>query len=101
MAVQAAPDGSWHRHQQHRFGTYVDTTTEQPSRLTSNTVNTLVSALEALTLATNQTVLVANGTSSAISHTLTNTGNATTTYLHHRQRERHQRVHAAQSAGGA
>ena len=80
-AVQAAPTAVGTVISNTASGTYVDTTTEQPSRLTSNTVNTLVTALEALTLATNQTVLVANGTSFAISHTLTNTGNATTTYL--------------------
>jgi len=60
--------------------TYVDSTTGLPARLTSNPVNTTVTVLEALTLVVNQNVLVASGTPFALSHTLTNTGNALTTY---------------------
>ena len=61
-------------------GTYVDSATGLSVRLKSNTVNTTITVLEAFTLAANQNVLVASGTSFAISHTLTNTGNALTTY---------------------
>lgn len=62
-------------------GTYVDSSTGLSVRLKSNTVNTRVTVLEALTLTTNQNMLVASGTAFTISHTLTNTGNAATTYL--------------------
>ena len=62
-------------------GVYVDSTTGLFVHLKSNTVTTTVAALEALTLASNQNILIASGTSFTISHTLTNTGNALTTYL--------------------
>ena len=61
-------------------GTYVDSASGLSVRLTSNTVNTTITVLEALTLTANQTLLVANGASFALSHTLTNTGNALTSY---------------------
>ena len=72
-------------------GTYVDSVSGLSVRLKSNTVNTTITVLEALTLSANQTVLVASGTSFAISHTLTNTGNALTTY----------RITASVAAGSA
>ena len=61
-------------------GNYVDSVSGLSVRLTSNTVNTTITVLETLTLAANQTLLVANGASFALSHTLTNTGNALTSY---------------------
>ncbi|MEC5211766.1 putative repeat protein (TIGR01451 family) [Polaromonas sp. CG_9.5] len=72
-------------------GSYVDSASGLSVRLKSNTVNTTITVLEALTLAANQTVLAASGTSFAISHTLTNTGNALTTY----------RITASVNAGSA
>lgn len=62
-------------------GTYVDSVTGLPVPLKSNTVETTVSALEALTLTADQTALVASGTPFTLSHVLTNTGNALTAYL--------------------
>ena len=62
-------------------GTYVDSISGLHSRLKSNTVNTTISVMEAFTLAANQNLLVANGNTFTISHTLTNTGNALTTYF--------------------
>ena len=50
-------------------------------RLNSNTVNTTVTALEALTLTASQNLLIATGAPFSISHTLTNTGNIATNYL--------------------
>ncbi|WP_293637407.1 SdrD B-like domain-containing protein [Polaromonas sp.] len=72
-------------------GTYVDSASGLSVRLKSNTVNTTITVLEALTLSANQTVLVANGSSFAISHKLTNTGNALATY----------RITASVAVGGA
>jgi uncharacterized repeat protein (TIGR01451 family) len=62
-------------------GTFNDAATGQPVRLTSNTVNTSVTALEALTLTASQNLLIATGASFTISHTLTNSGNIATNYL--------------------
>ena len=61
-------------------GSYVDSATGLSVRLTSNTVITTVSALEALTLTSGQNLLIATGAQFAISHTLTNTGNVLTSY---------------------
>ena len=72
-------------------GSYVDSASGLSVRLKSNTVNTTITVLEALTLAANQTLLVASGTPFAISHTLTNTGNELTTY----------RITASVAAGSA
>ena len=62
-------------------GTFVDSASGLSVRLTSNTVNTTVTALEALTLTASQNLLIATGASFSISHTLTNTGNIATNYL--------------------
>ncbi|MDB5953773.1 MAG: hypothetical protein JWP60_381, partial [Ramlibacter sp.] len=62
------------------YATFVDSTTRLSVRLTSDTVNTRVNALEALTLASNQNLLVAIGAPFAVSHTLTNTGNTDSTF---------------------
>ena len=62
-------------------GTYVDLVSGLPVPLKSNTVDTAVSVFEALTLTADQTALVASGTPFTLSHVLTNTGNALTTYL--------------------
>ncbi len=72
-------------------GTYVDLVSGLPVSLKSNTVDTTVSALEALTLTTDQTALVASGMPFTLSHVLTNTGNALTAY----------RVTASVAPGGA
>lgn len=61
-------------------GTYVDSVTGLAVRLTSNTVNTTVSPLEALTLTNSQNLLIATAAPFAISHTLTNTGNIAASY---------------------
>ena len=60
--------------------TFVDSFTGLAVSLRSNTVNTTVSVLEAVSLTASQSVLSATGGTFTISHTLTNTGNATTTY---------------------
>jgi uncharacterized repeat protein (TIGR01451 family) len=62
-------------------GTFIDSVSGLSTRLTSNTVNTTVTALEALTLTTSQNLLIATGAPFSISHTLTNTGNIATNYL--------------------
>ena len=50
-------------------------------RLNSNTVNTTVAALEALSLTANQNLIFAPGSNFTSTHVLTNTGNVGTTYL--------------------
>ena len=62
-------------------GTFIDSASGLSVRLNSNTVNTTVTALEALTLTASQNLLIATGAPFTISHTLTNTGNIATTYL--------------------
>ncbi|MDE2607368.1 MAG: DUF11 domain-containing protein, partial [Burkholderiales bacterium] len=59
---------------------YVDTVSGTSTRISSNTVNTRVLPVEALTLTANQSVLVAAGAPFTLGHTLTNTGNADTHY---------------------
>lgn len=59
--------------------TYVDAS-NQVVHVTSNTVATTVSALEALTLTSNQTIQPAAGAAFALSHALMNTGNVVTSY---------------------
>lgn len=61
--------------------TFVDTATGLSVRLNSNTVDTRVAALEALTLSASQSLLIATGSSFTINHTLTNTGNTGTVYI--------------------
>lgn len=63
------------------YGSFVDTATGHSSRLTSNTVDTRVSPLEALTLTADQALLAGAGTAFSASHVLTNTGNVRTAYL--------------------
>lgn len=62
-------------------GIYIDSTTGLSVRLVSNTVNTIVRVLEALTLTNSQNLLVATGSVFSISHTLTNTGNVASSFL--------------------
>ena len=62
-------------------GTYVDLISGLPVQLKSNTVDTAVSVLEALTLTADQTALVASGTPFTLNHVLTNTGNVLTAYF--------------------
>lgn len=63
------------------YGSFVDTASGHSARLTSNTVDTRVAPLEALTLTADQALLVGAGTVFSASHVLTNTGNVRTTYL--------------------
>ncbi len=62
------------------FATFVDTVTLASVRLSSNTVNTRVTALEALTLTADQSLSLGPGTPFVASHLLTNTGNVSTFY---------------------
>lgn len=62
------------------LASYVDTASGASVRLTSNTVNTRVTPLEALTLTADQTLTLAPGAPFVASHVLTNTGNVTTGY---------------------
>ncbi|NML46931.1 DUF11 domain-containing protein [Ramlibacter sp. G-1-2-2] len=63
------------------LATFVDSTSGLSARLSSNTVNTRVTVLEALTLSASQNLMVGTGAPFAASHTLVNTGNTDTTYL--------------------
>ncbi|MCJ7800604.1 MAG: hypothetical protein MUP33_12775, partial [Polaromonas sp.] len=80
LAVQAAPVPEGTLISNTATATFVDSASGLSARLNSNTVNTRVSVLEALTLTASQNVLIATGGPFAISHTLTNTGNAPTSY---------------------
>jgi uncharacterized repeat protein (TIGR01451 family) len=60
---------------------FIDSATGLSVRLNSNTVSTVVTAFEALTLTGSQNMLIATGAPFTISHTLTNTGNALTSYF--------------------
>jgi uncharacterized repeat protein (TIGR01451 family) len=60
-------------------GSYVDSATGISVQLTSNTVQTIVQPLEALTLTSSQSVMRAAGSNFALSHQLTNTGNTSLT----------------------
>lgn len=79
--AQAAPTSSGTLISNTAEGSYTDGVSGLNVKLTSNTVNTSVAVLEALTLTTSQSVPVSGGASFVISHTLTNTGNASTTYI--------------------
>ncbi len=79
-AGQAAPPPAGTVIRNTATGTYVDSASGLAGRLTSNTVNTTVSPLEALTLTNSQNLLIATGAPFTISHTLTNTGNIATNY---------------------
>ena len=81
LAVQAAPVPEGTLISNTATATFVDSASGLPARLNSNTVNTRVSVLEALTLTASQNVLISSGGPFAISHTLINTGNAPTSYL--------------------
>ena len=59
---------------------FVDSTTGLSVTLRSNTVNTIVAVAEAVSLSASQSVLAPTGGAFTISHTLTNTGNASTFY---------------------
>ncbi len=61
--------------------TFTDSASGQSVRLTSNTVETRVAELEALTLVSSQSLVIATGGSFSLSHTLTNTGNTSAAYL--------------------
>ena len=60
---------------------YIDAASGNAVRLTSNTVNTTVTALEALSLTANQNLIFSPGSSFTSTHVLTNTGNVATTYV--------------------
>lgn len=60
-------------------GSYVDSATGISVRLTSNTVQTIVQPLEAVTLTSSQNVMAAAGSKFVLSHQLSNTGNTSLT----------------------
>jgi uncharacterized repeat protein (TIGR01451 family) len=60
-------------------GSYVDSATGISVRLTSNTVQTIVQPLEAVTLTSSQSVMAAAGSKFVLSHQLSNTGNTSLT----------------------
>ena len=62
-------------------GSYVDSATGISVRLTSNTVQTIVQPLEAVTLTSSQNVMAAAGSKFALSHQLSNTGNTSLTCI--------------------
>jgi len=62
-------------------GSYVDSVSKLAVKIKSNRVDTAVSVLQALTLTTDQTALIASGTPFTFAHVLTNTGNALSTYF--------------------
>ncbi|NMM08154.1 hypothetical protein [Polaromonas sp.] len=80
-AAQGAPTPAGTVIRNTATATFVDSVTGLSVRLNSNTVSTAVTALEALTMTASQNVLIAAGGAFTISHTLTNTGNALTSYL--------------------
>lgn len=71
--------------------TFMDSASGLTSRLDSNTVNTRVVPLEAVALTSNQSLTLVPSAAFVLPHTLTNTGNVTTTYV----------LSAAAIAGGA
>jgi uncharacterized repeat protein (TIGR01451 family) len=79
--VQGAPTPAGTVIRNTATATFIDSVTGLSVRLDSNTVSTAVTVLEALTLTASQNVLIATGAAFTISHTLTNTGNALTSYL--------------------
>ncbi len=80
-AAQAAPTPAGTVIGNTASATFVDTATGLSVRINSNTVNTTVAALEALTLNASQNLLIGVGSSFTISHNLANTGNTATNYL--------------------
>lgn len=80
-AAQAAPTPAGTVISNTASATFVDATTGLSARVNSNTVNTTVSALEALTLNASQNLLIGVGASFTINHNLANTGNVATNYL--------------------
>jgi len=80
-AAQAAPTPAGTVISNTASATFVDAATGLPVRINSNTVNTTVAAMEALTLNASQNLLIGVGSSFTISHNLANTGNVATNYL--------------------
>jgi uncharacterized repeat protein (TIGR01451 family) len=80
-AAQAAPTPAGTVISNTASATFTDTATGLSVRLNSNTVNTTVAALEALTLNSSQNLLIGVGSSFTINHNLANTGNVATNYL--------------------
>jgi uncharacterized repeat protein (TIGR01451 family) len=80
-AAQAAPTPAGTVISNTATATFVDAATGLTVHLNSNTVNTTVATLEALTLASSQNLLIGVGSSFTINHNLANTGNSTTNYL--------------------
>ncbi|WP_431094711.1 SdrD B-like domain-containing protein [Polaromonas aquatica] len=81
VAAQAAPTPAGTVIRNMATATFVDTATGLAAHLNSNTVNTTVTALEALTLASSQNLLIGTGALFTINHNLANTGNTLTNYL--------------------
>ena len=80
-AAQAAPTPAGTVISNMARATFVDAATGLSVHLNSNTVNTRVTALEALTLASSQNLLIGTGALFTINHNLANTGNTLTNYL--------------------
>ena len=78
--VQAAPTPAGTLIVNTADGSFTDSVSGQTVKLKSNTVQTSVTVLEALTLTASQNVPVSAGGAFANSHTLTNTGNANSTF---------------------
>jgi hypothetical protein len=81
--------------------TYIDAASGNSVRLTSNTVSTTVTALEALSLTANQNLIFAPGSRFTSTHVLSNTGNVATTYLLSTSLPPRWGFRARQCAGGA
>ena len=79
-AVQAAPTPAGTLIVNTADGSYTDSVSGQAVKIKSNTVQTAVTVLEALTLTASQNVPVSAGGVFTSSHTLTNTGNASTPF---------------------
>src|SRR5450631_70164 len=80
-AARAAPPAAGPAIANTASASYVDSTSGLNVRLTSNTVNTVVQPLEALTLTSSQTLTSSPANSFTFAHQLTNTGNVATAYV--------------------
>src|SRR6202045_4675925 len=80
VAVPAAPPPAGTLISNTAGGSFTDQASGVSVPLRSNTVNTSVAPLEALTLTASQSVPLAAGAPFTVSHLLTNTANATTSY---------------------
>lgn len=81
VAAQAVPPPAGSVISSMATATFVDVTTGLSVRLNSNVANTTVTAVEALTLTANRSVLASTGASFGTGHNLANSGNVHTNYL--------------------